>query len=158
MFESIATKEMDEFVDIIGYEGYYQINRLGDIRNIKKGIGRLVGKILTPIKNRDGYYTITLSIKGKKIHHSIHRLLGIQFIPNPENKPTIDHIDRNSQNNSLENLRWATYKEQNANTSICCFVRGVSKKDLQKQQLSKYGKKYYAWKTISHKFLKILLE
>ena len=157
MFESIATKEMDEFVDIIGYEGYYQINRLGEIKSISTGRGRR-NKILKTTNTRDGYSTIHLRKNEKRTHTSIHRLLGIQFIPNPENKPTVDHIDRNSQNNSLENLRWATYKEQNENTKNSCLVRGVSKKDLQKEHVSKYGKKYYAWKSISNQFRKILLE
>ena len=46
---------------------------------------------------------------------SIHRLIGIHFIPNPNNLPCIDHIDRNKQNNNIENLRWCTYQTNNRN-------------------------------------------
>lgn len=45
----------------------------------------------------------------------VHRLVAEAFIPNPYNKPTVDHIDRNPQNNHVENLRWATYREQSKN-------------------------------------------
>lgn len=151
MFDSIVKKEMDEFVDIIGYEGYYQINRNGEVKSIAIGRGRK-NKILKTRNTRDGYSTVDLRKKEKRTHHSIHRLLGLQFIPNPENKPTIDHIDRNRQNNSIENLRWATYMEQNENTRI--FGTGISRSEAQKKQ----DKKYNAWKSITKKLRQILLE
>ena len=50
--------------------------------------------------------------KGKK--RTVHRLVAEAFIPNPDNKPTVDHIDGNRTNNSISNLRWATYSEQNS--------------------------------------------
>ena len=52
---------------------------------------------------------------GKIKYYHIHRLVAEAFIPNLENKPTVDHIDRNKLNNVVSNLRWATYKEQNTN-------------------------------------------
>ena len=54
-----------------------------------------------------GYYSVALN--GKR--YFLHRLLAEAFIPNPEGKPEVDHIDGNPQNNSLDNLRWATHKE-----------------------------------------------
>ncbi len=64
-----------------------------------------------------GYFRVGLSYNGHEKRVSVHRLLGLAFIENPENKPTIDHINRNPSDNRLENLRWATVKEQNENQS-----------------------------------------
>ena len=58
------------------------------------------------------HYNISLCKDGKKITKKVHRLVGEAFIENPENKPTIDHINQNPLDNRVENLRWATHKEQ----------------------------------------------
>lgn len=87
----------------------YSINENGDVRNDK------TGHIKIPFVNKaNGYKTVDLWEDGKSHKKTIHRLLAEAFIPNPENKPTVDHIDGNRQNNSLSNLRWATYSEQNS--------------------------------------------
>jgi hypothetical protein len=62
-----------------------------------------------------GYIKVTLHYNKKTNNSSIHRLIATAFIPNPDNKPTVDHIDRNRSNNNIINLRWATSKEQNNN-------------------------------------------
>lgn len=87
----------------------YSINELGEVRNDR------TGKLITPFVNRKtGYKTVDLWEHNKSTKHTIHRLLAEAFIPNPTGKPTVDHIDGNRLNNSLENLRWATYSEQNS--------------------------------------------
>lgn len=64
---------------------------------------------------RDGYPTVDIhTVYGRKTV-PVHRLVAEAFIPNPYNKPTVDHIDRNPLNNHVENLRWATYREQSKN-------------------------------------------
>ena len=65
-------------------------------------------------KNLAGY----LQVKFHGKPHYVHRLMAETFLPNPQNKPTVDHIDRNPSNNFLSNLRWATQSEQNENSSI----------------------------------------
>lgn len=90
----------DEFVDIIGYEGLYQINRKGEVLGLKSN------KILKKRINKGYVRFVLYDINGIEKSLLLHRLLAIQFIPNPENLPMIDHIDRNKRNNNLENLRW----------------------------------------------------
>jgi hypothetical protein len=133
---------MDHFEDIIGYEECYQINRLGQVKNIASG------RILKPA-NSSGYLCVNLCKNGVRKKYYIHRLLGIQFILNPENKLEIDHIDRNKNNNSLENLRWATRKEQQNNLS-----NNVT--DYRLNNL-KRTRNCNRWRDIKSVFLRILL-
>lgn len=87
----------------------YSINEKGEVRNDTTGY---IKSAYTNIAN--GYLTVDLYSNNKSHKVTIHRLLAEAFIPNPENKPTIDHKDGNRQNNSLSNLRWATYSENNS--------------------------------------------
>jgi len=119
----------NEFVDIIGYQGYYKINRKGEILNIKTTrAGRYSGLMKT--WNDGRYLSVALVKEKKRKIFVIHRLLGIHFIPNPENKPTIDHIDQNKLNNDLSNLRWATHIEQHANMSTSLHFETADEKRL----------------------------
>ena len=87
----------------------YSVNELGEVRN------DLTGKMKHPFLNkRNGYLYVDLWKENKSKKVPIHRLLAEAFIPNPKNKATVDHKDGNRQNNALENLRWATYSEQNS--------------------------------------------
>ena len=87
----------------------YSINENGEIRNDK------TNKILSQTLNSgNGYMCIDLYCGNKRTKYCVHRLLAEAFLPNPESKPCIDHIDGNRQNNALENLRWATYSENNS--------------------------------------------
>lgn len=71
-------------------------------------------KWLKPSTNQ-GYWFVILCKEGKTYSRLIHRLVAEAFIPNPDNKPCIDHINGNRQDNSIENLRWCTYEENNNN-------------------------------------------
>jgi len=80
------------------------------------------GKQLKPKIDKYGYKIITLSNKGVRKCFSIHRLVAMAFIPNPLRKPTVNHIDGNKQNNFVDNLEWATQKEQKEHsikTGLC---------------------------------------
>ena len=92
---------------ILGFENY-EISNLG---NIKRD-----GKLLRLNTDMHGYWRIQLCKDGKQSNHRLHRLLAINFIPNPDNKECVDHIDRNRKNNQLSNLRWVTKQENNLNT------------------------------------------
>lgn len=87
----------------------YSINENGEVRNDLKG------NIKKPTLNKNnGYYYLDLYDGNKRVKVPVHRLVAEAFIPNPENKPTVDHKDGNRQNNSIENLRWASFSEQNS--------------------------------------------
>lgn len=70
------------------------------------------GVKLTPFVKDNDYCTVTCKYKGRYISRYVHRLIATTFIPNPENKPTVNHLDGNPENNALYNLEWATQKEQ----------------------------------------------
>lgn len=103
----------------------YQISNKSRVKSIarikyKKYNGKYNGlivpqnypeKILTPRINNAGYFGVHLYNDGKMKTFSIHRLVCLAFLPNPERKETINHIDGNKQNNALSNLEWATIQE-----------------------------------------------
>ena len=93
--------------DIEGYEGLYQISNKGHVKSLKWGKER----ILRPGINMSGYLVVTLCKNGVTLSKRIHRLVAEVFIPNLENKPQVNHKDENKLNNCVNNLEWATAKE-----------------------------------------------
>lgn len=102
---------MEEYKIIDEYP-QYSVSNLGNIKHNK------TKKILKKNVDRYGYYYVILSNNGVKKFFRIHRLVGLAFIINPENKLTIDHIDNNKKNNNVNNLRWATHEENYYNKKI----------------------------------------
>lgn len=97
--------DKNDFVDIPGYEGLYATNRNGDIYSYYKNKMHAIRLRL------DGYKDTDLTKNKKTKKFLIHRLLAKIFIPNPQNKLYINHIDGNKSNNSIENLEWVTSSE-----------------------------------------------
>lgn len=87
---------------IIGYEGLYEIDEFGNIYSMKRKGTK--GGILPHIK--DEYWEVVLCKNKKTKRYSVHRLIAIHFIPNPNNYNQINHIDCDKYNNNLENLEW----------------------------------------------------
>jgi hypothetical protein len=106
----------------------YEISNLGRVKNIK------TGKYLKTSIRPDRYVNISLCVNNKTKNCKLHRLIAQAFIPNPENKPTVNHIDRNRSNNKLSNLEWATMSEQNKhsakNQKSSYFCRPIIQKTI----------------------------
>lgn len=101
---------------IEGFEGLYEVSNTGKVKSLKRTVKTNNGnfqsyneKILK--HTNKGYCVVVLCKDGKKYPKTIHRLVAEAFIPNTLNKPYIDHIDTNPQNNNVENLKWVTQKE-----------------------------------------------
>jgi len=92
--------------DIKDYEGYYQVSNYGNIKSLHFKIP----KILKPI-DRNGYKFVCLCIDQKRKTLPIHRLVALTFIPNPQNKPNINHKNFITSDNSIFNLEWCTQSE-----------------------------------------------
>ena len=100
--------EGEEWRPILGYEGLYEVSNKARVRSIKDNIYKLRS---FPENARLGYCQASLSNNGTSKHHFLHRLVAQAFIPNPDNKPCINHIDGIRNNNDLSNLEWVTHQE-----------------------------------------------
>ena len=101
--------------DIKGYEGLYQVSNLGRVKSLERKVRngehtyRIISEKILKLDNLyDGYLGIGLYISRKQHYFKVHRLVAESFIPNPENKLEVNHIDGNKTNNNAENLEWVT--------------------------------------------------
>lgn len=93
------------------YEGMYEVSSCGRVMSLK----RKAPRILKACLSTDDYLRVCLSKEGKVRRLAVARLVAEAFIPNPNNLPEVDHINRNRTDNCAENLRWATRAEQAEN-------------------------------------------
>ena len=117
----------NNFVPVKGYEGLYEVSKEGIVRSIlhntttrrivkgkqQEFTWRVPGKIMKHSLRPDGYYEVSLTKQGVTTNVCLHRILAEAFIDNSDNKPEVNHKDGNKANNSLDNLEWATYTENN---------------------------------------------
>lgn len=123
----IAFLHSEVWTDIVGYENLYQVSNTGKIK-------RLAGKhpsirkerIFSPSVKKNGYLYVSLSNNGDIKYFLVHRLVALSFIPNPDNKPEVNHIDGNKLNNNDWNLEWNTGSEN----MIHAVRNGLTQKSL----------------------------
>lgn len=88
-----------------GYEGRYEVSSTGTVRNVR------TGKEISQYTTKGGYLIVQLHGADGPKNHKVHRVVAKAFIPNPEGKPEVNHIDFDKKNNSDFNLEWVTAKE-----------------------------------------------
>lgn len=118
--------------DIKGYEGIYQVSNFGNVRRVKM--------LKQYYDESKGYNVVCLSKNGNSKVVKVHQLVAKAFIPNPDNKSCIDHINTDRTDNRVENLRWVT-QEENRNNPISVTHNILAQKDRMKPvvQMTKEG-------------------
>lgn len=159
------TKEV--WKPIENYEGYYEVSDLGRVKSLigwngAKYVKRekiLKGWAQTTGKGDYKRHVVRLTKKGKSREHKVHRLVALAFIPNPENKPEVNHIDGNPMFNNVSNLEWVTSKENSIHaleTGLMPSYRGKEKEIIrdyksgmnQKEITNKYRTSYQSIKKV----------
>jgi len=112
----------EDWKDILGYEGLYQVSNLGRVKSLSRTITsknqfvtfetNIKGKILSPGKDSRGYHQVNLCKEGETVLVLVHRLVMSSFVDNVEDKYSVNHEDGNKLNNALSNLTWSTRSEQ----------------------------------------------
>lgn len=112
--------EIEEWRPIVGYEGRYEVSNIGRVKSLGRYIigngGTLYWhseRIMKPQKNHKGYLNVPLSKDGVYRTCTIHRLVAMAFIQNPNNYPEINHINEDKADNRVDNLEWCTAKHNN---------------------------------------------
>lgn len=109
----------EKWLPLHNYEGLYEVSTLGRVRLLGKDFINETGfhvvvkpKFLTLVIADTGYYRVFLrDYSGKRKTVKVHRLVAEHFIPNPENKPEVNHLNAVKTDNSVENLEWCTHQE-----------------------------------------------
>jgi len=103
----------ETWTDIPGYEGRYKVTSTGKLGSFIRE-----PRFMKPNIGTSGYYKTTLRKGGKETYKYIHYLIALTFIPNPDNLPCVDHINRDKLDNRVENLRWVSYSQNSRNHGL----------------------------------------
>lgn len=133
--------------DIIECGDNYEISNFGKVRSIdfidKRGYSRK-GRIMRFSNHKKGYKILSLTFDGNRKTYKVHRLVALAFIPNPENKPEVNHKDGNKSNNNLDNLEWSTTSEntKHAHENGLTTTKKLSDEDKKHIKENKDGLTY----------------
>lgn len=142
--------------DVLNFEGRYQVSNHGRIRSIVTNHGKPQEKIKN-VRIRSAtcqYLYVQMFVLDKPYHEAVHRVVAKAFIPNPENKPMVNHKDGVKLNNNASNLEWVTCSENFQHAFATGLMNGQHTADRQRGQ--KYGNtsKYHnvSWDTTREKW------
>lgn len=133
---------MEIWKPIAGFDGCYEVSNLGHVKSIGRlckrklfgGFMKVKERIMKPHLNKFGYQQIYLSRGGVRKRYSVHRLVALSYIPNPNGKPNVNHIDGNPKNNKVENLEWCTQSENSLHSiHVLGNKHGVGNKNQDKK-------------------------
>ena len=136
-----------------GYEGLYEVSNTGIVRSLERfdnGV-HVPSTVLKPSKNNRYAYVKLYRHSQHKIFR-VHRLVALAFIPNPNNKPQVNHIDGNKMNNDSRNLEWCTQAENNRHaidTGLQDPSRMIEATRKKVVQLSKNGEVIKVWRSLT---------
>lgn len=128
---------MKEIWKVINDFNNYEVSNMGRVRRIKytdpaSAKKYKIPRICSYIIDKDGYLRVQLSQNGQRKSRFVHRLVAQAFISNNDSKPTVNHIDGNKKNNCINNLEWASIKEQN-NHALKNGLRNMKNDGCSKQ-------------------------
>lgn len=112
----------EQWIEIAGWEGMYAVSSHGRVMSLerkvcgtrfdKSKVCRVIPEVvMAQMDHRAGYKCVWFRRTGAHKKQFVHRLVALAFLPNPEGKPIVNHIDGNKENNTLANLEWATCSE-----------------------------------------------
>lgn len=147
LYGGLNNKDMTNVHEIIwkpipGFEGFYEVDNAGRVRGVDRsvitiiGVNRLMkGQLIRPRYDKDKYKHVSLCRYGKEYDKKCHRLVALAFIPNPENKPFVNHLNGIKDDNRVINLEWSTEQENTDHAIrtglIILNSKRVYQKDLQ---------------------------
>lgn len=124
---------MEAWKDVQGYEGLYQVSDQGRVRSLDRIVVDASGKrthkrgcVLRPLVLRHGYHSVALWKDGKMKRPTVHRLVALAFVPNPDHLPEVNHRDGCKDNNAAVNLEWCTRRDNvrhEFDTGLCRIGR-----------------------------------
>lgn len=134
MKKSEATRsDCEVWKDIKGFEGLYQVSTHGNVRSLNYRRKKIVHNLKISYSG-SGYGVVVLG--GKNYY--VHRIVATEFLPNPENKREVNHIDCNKENNRVDNLEWCTQTEN----KIAYNTSELKKKILAEARAKKVSKRH----------------
>ena len=105
---SLENLSHEQWRPVVGYEGLYEVSNYGRVKTLFKGVSKIRKPVFT---NKPGYFGVNLYKENVSRLIRIHVLVARAFVPNPENKPVVNHKDANKRNNQVSNLEWVTQSE-----------------------------------------------